>query len=74
MIHCQIHISPAVATINIESVVDQISTKLTTTNNQFKLEESLIQKVFEASGYMMVNLISLLKRYLKHWDIKILNL
>ena len=27
--------------------------QLTTTNNQFKLEESLMQKVFEASGYKL---------------------
>ena len=25
--------------------------QLTTTNNQFKLEETLMQRVFEASGY-----------------------
>ena len=27
--------------------------QLTTTNNQFKLEESLMEKVFEASGYKL---------------------
>jgi len=54
--------------------------QLTTTNNQFTLEETLMEKVFEASGYkltivtpMIVNLISLLKKYLKVWDIKALN-
>ena len=47
---CQIYISPAVAMINMESAVDQQSINLTTTNN-FKLEETLMEKVFESSGY-----------------------
>ena len=46
-IHCQIYVSPAVAMINMESAVDQQSINLTTTNN-FKLEETLMQKVAES--------------------------
>ena len=38
--------------INMESAVDQKSINLTTTNN-FKLEESLMEKVFESSGYKL---------------------
>ena len=49
-IHCQVYISSAFAMINTESAVDQKSINLTTTNN-FKLEETLMQKVFESSGY-----------------------
>ena len=36
----------------MESAVDQKSINLTTTNN-FKLEESLMEKVFESSGYKL---------------------
>jgi len=51
LILCQIHISHAVARINIEPGSRSKQNQLTTTNNQFKLEETLMQKVFESSGY-----------------------
>ena len=42
---------PAVAMINIEQGRRWKHYQLTTTNNQFTLDESLMEKVFEACGY-----------------------